>query len=61
MMLTKEKIQKQLDEMPEEFSLDELIDRLILIDKIEAGISDSLAGNTISHEETKKEIDLWFK
>jgi predicted transcriptional regulator len=41
--------------------LDELIDRLILIDKIEAGISDSLAGNTISHEETKKEIDSWFK
>lgn len=60
-MLTKKKIQQQLAEMPEEFSLDELIDRLILIDKIEEGLSDSIEGRTISNEEMKKEIDSWFK
>jgi predicted transcriptional regulator len=60
-MLTKEKIQKQLDDMPDEFSLDELIDRLILLDKIEEGLQDSVAGRTISNEDMKKEIDSWFK
>ena len=60
-MLTKEKIQKQLAEMPDKFSLEELIDRLILLDKIEEGIQDSIAGRTITHEDMKKEIDSWFK
>jgi predicted transcriptional regulator len=60
-MLTKEKIQKQLAEMPEEFSLDELLDRLIIIDKIEEGLQDSLESTTISHEDMKKEIDSWFE
>ncbi|MFT4523727.1 MAG: putative transcriptional regulator [Bacteroidia bacterium] len=60
-MLTKEKIQKQLDEMPDEFSLDELIDRLIVIDKIQEGLKDSLEGRTISNDDMKKEIDSWFK
>ncbi|MCB9247014.1 MAG: hypothetical protein H6606_11375 [Flavobacteriales bacterium] len=60
-MLTKEKIQKQLADMPDEFSLEELIDRLILLDKIEQGLEDSLTGRTISHEDMKKEIDSWFK
>jgi predicted transcriptional regulator len=60
-MLTKKKIQQQLAEMPEEFSLDELIDRLIIIDKIEEGLNDTMEGRTISNDEMKKEIDSWFK
>lgn len=60
-MLSKEKIQKQLDQMPEEFSLDELMDRLILLDKIEEGFQDSMADRTITHENMKKEIDSWFE
>jgi predicted transcriptional regulator len=60
-MLTKKKIQQQLAEMPEEFSLDELIDRLIIIDKIEEGLNDTMEGRTISNDEMKKEVDSWFK
>ena len=60
-MLTKEKIQRQLAEMPDEFSLDELIDRLILLDKIEEGLQDSSAKRTTTHEDMKKEINSWFK
>lgn len=47
--------------MPDEFSLDELIDRLIVIDKIQEGLKDSLEGRTISNDDMKKEIDSWFK
>ena len=40
-MLTKEKVYKSLDEMPDKFSLEELMDRIILIHKIELGLAQS--------------------
>jgi hypothetical protein len=43
-----------LNELPKEFNLDELLDKLILIEKIEAGLTDSKAGKTISHDRVKK-------
>ncbi len=60
-MLTKEKITEQLANMPNEFTLDELIDRLILLDKIEEGLNDSNNGNITSHEDMKKQVESWFK
>jgi hypothetical protein len=43
-----------LTELPKEFNLDELLDKLILIEKIDAGLADSIAGKTISHDRGKK-------
>ena len=60
-MLTKVKIQEQLDQLPEEFSIDELVERLILIEKVERGIKDVNAGRIISHEEMQKRVETWFK
>jgi predicted transcriptional regulator len=58
--LIKEKIKRLSEEMPEEFFFDELIDRLILLDKIKEGLDDSMSSRTISHENMKKEINSWF-
>lgn len=60
-MLTKTKLKEQIEKFPEEFSLDDLIDRLILIDKIERGNVQSENGDVISEEELDKEIEKWFK
>jgi predicted transcriptional regulator len=60
-MLTKSRIKEQIDKLPEEFSLDELIERLILIEKIESGIKQSENGEVISEEEMDNEIEKWFK
>ncbi len=60
-MLTKAKVVKQLEKLPEEFTLDELVDRLILIQKIEKGLKDSEEGKVISEEELDSEIEKWFK
>jgi hypothetical protein len=38
-MLTKTILKAQIEKFPEEFSIDELIDRLILIEKINKGTS----------------------
>ncbi|MEZ5006562.1 MAG: hypothetical protein R2728_07655 [Chitinophagales bacterium] len=60
-MLTKTKLKAQIENFPEEFSIDELVERLILVEKIEEGIKQSEKGNVISEAQLDKEIDLWFK
>lgn len=60
-MLTKSKLQEQLNSLPEEFSIDELIERLILIEKVERANKESLSGKTISEADLEKEIHKWFE
>ena len=60
-MITKTKLKKQIDEFPEQFSIDELIEKLILIEKIETGNEQSEKGKTITDEEMNKEIEKWFE
>ncbi len=60
-MLTKARIKEQIDKLPENFSLDELIERLVLIEKIESGNKQSKNGKVISEEEMDNEIEKWFK
>lgn len=62
-MISKEKLKKEIDNFPEdEISIDQLIDRLIFIDKLEHRISLSEKGSTaLSEEEMRNEIDKWSK
>ena len=60
-MLKKKRLKEEIEKFPEEFSLDELIDRLIVIEKIEKGINQSGKDETISESELDKEIDKWFE
>jgi len=59
-MLTQTKVLKAIRQLPEEFSIDELVDKLILIEKIEIGISQSEKGEVISEDDLDKEIAKWF-
>lgn len=52
--MNKRTVQKTIDELPEEFTLDELLEKLIFINKIERGLNDAQAGRLTSHEEVKK-------
>ena len=60
-MITKEKLKSTLTDFPEEFSIDELIERLILIEKIELGNQQSINNEVISDEELDQEIEKWFE
>lgn len=60
-MITKEKLKKHLENFPEEMSIDELIDRLVFVEKLENRISQSKNGETISDEELKIEMEKWFE
>lgn len=60
-MITKTRLKEQIEQFPERFSIDELIDRLILIEKIDLGITQSANGEVLSEEELDKEITKWFE
>lgn len=60
-MLTKAKLKKEIENFPEEFSLDELIEHLIILDKIDRGNQQSKNEEIFSEGELGKEIEKWFK
>jgi hypothetical protein len=60
-MITKKKLKEQMKTLPENFSIDELIDRLIFVEKVEKGLKQSDNKEVISENEMDKEIERWFK
>lgn len=60
-MLTKNQVINSLKEMPEEFSIDELMDKLILLQKIENGLTQSKSNTIYSTNEAKELLKKWSK
>lgn len=46
--------------MPKEFTIDELIERFVVINKINEGEKYLKEGRTLSDEELDRKIDIWF-
>jgi len=60
-MIFKKQLTLTLESFPEQFTLEELIDKLILLDKIGRGNQQSLNGETITEVELEMEMQKWFK
>tara|TARA_R100000935_G_scaffold11996_1_gene23753 strand:- start:587 stop:769 length:183 start_codon:yes stop_codon:yes gene_type:complete len=60
-MLTKTRLKEQIEKFPEEFSIDDLVERLILIEKVETGLNQSERGDIISESDLDNEVEKWFK
>ena len=60
-MLTKDKVNKSIKSLPDSFTIDELIDQLIFIEKVEEGLKQSEEGKVISNEDVRQMIDKWSK
>lgn len=52
-MLTKEQVTDALRDLPGQFTLDELVDRLIFIQKVEEGLKQSERGEVYSTEQAR--------
>ncbi len=59
--MNKELVINSIKDMPMDFELDELIERLVVLEKIEKGRKDVEDGKTFSHEEAKTELSKWLK
>ena len=59
-MLTKTNVIESLKVLPDNFTIDELLEHLVFVQKVEEGLKQSENGNTISSEEARKRIDKWL-
>lgn len=60
-MLTKEKILQTLKDLPDTFSIDELFDRIALLNKVEIGLEQSKSGQVNTTDQAKEKLKKWLK
>jgi predicted transcriptional regulator len=59
--MKKQSLVQVIKELPREFNLDDLMEKLVVLEKIEMGLNDVRNGRTVSHEKVKKEVKKWLK
>mgnify|MGYP000966242869 CR=1 FL=1 len=59
-MLTKTRLKEQIESLPETFSLDDLVERLIFLEKVENGNQQSMEDKVLPEEKLDNEIAKWF-
>ncbi len=58
-MLSKNTVRQSIDNLPDSFTIYELVEQLIFVEKVEEGIKQSDEGKTISNDDVKSMIDKW--
>ncbi len=54
--VAKERILKAVEELPDDATLDEAIEKLCFLAKVERGLQQANAGKTLSHDEVKERL-----
>jgi hypothetical protein len=57
--MKKESILETINNLPSEFDLDELLEKLIFMEKVETGLKQLEESKTLNHEEVKESISKW--
>lgn len=60
-MLTKDKVRKTIDRLPEKFTVDQIVEELVVLNKIEEGLTDVEKGRVYTTDQVKKELNKWLK
>jgi hypothetical protein len=60
-MITKTQIINTLEKLPENLTVDQVIDHLIFIEKVQKGLADSSNNRINTKDEAKKKLNKWFK
>lgn len=55
-MLVKEKVIQAIQELPAEFSIDDVVERLIVLQKIETGLQQVKEGKELHTKEAKEKL-----
>ena len=59
--MKKSTVIRTLNELPQKFDLDDLLERLMVIEKIDEALEDAKSGKTVSHDKVKKMVAKWNK
>lgn len=57
----KSRVLKAVEEMPPNVTFTDIMERLYFLYKIDRGLQQVEAGDTLSHEEAKKRIKTWHE
>jgi len=57
--MKRDKVMETVKEFPAEFDLEELIERLVFVEKVEKGLEQIKEGKTVPHEQVKEMIKKW--
>lgn len=60
-MLTKEKVKKTIDRLPDKFTVEEIVEELVVLNKIEEGLRDIEKGEVFTTDQVKEELKPWLK
>lgn len=60
-MITKTQIINTLEKLPENLTVDQVIDHLIFLEKVQKGLDDSASGRTYTQEEAREKLRKWLK
>ncbi len=60
-MLKREKLIETLQKLPEQVSLDEVLDRIVLLDKIEKGLEQCEKGQITPDDQLDEKLPEWLK
>lgn len=55
---TRDRILQALEDLPQDATFDDAIERLVFLAKIDAGLAELDAGNGIPHDEVKRQLGL---
>ncbi|MCX6294111.1 MAG: hypothetical protein NT127_07440 [Sphingobacteriales bacterium] len=59
--MKREKVIETLKELPKEFELDVLLEKLVFVEKVNKGLSQIKKGETLTHEKVKETVLKWQK
>lgn len=59
-MLTKEKVLESIKDLPEHFSVEELFERIIFLQKVEIGLDQSNRGQVNSTAQAREKLQKWL-
>lgn len=58
-MLTKDKVRKTVDRLPENFTVDQIVEELVILNRIEEGLKDIEDDRVFTTDQVKKEINIY--
>jgi len=60
-MITKTHLLSTFDKLPENLTIDQVIDHIIFMEKVQKGLEDSENGRVYTTEEARKKLNKWLK
>ena len=60
-MLTRMMVKETADRLPRNFTIDQLVDELVFVEKVRTGLKQSAEGRVLSRDKARDRLKKWFQ